>query len=64
MNKMIIAIEIRVAAKRRIKKLLIHSLLTRKMNLDNYSLVILIRLAFSANVCINSKPITGFSTRE
>jgi len=63
MNKMIIAIEIRVAAKRRIKRLLIYSLLTRKMNLNNYSLVILIRLAFPANVCIKSKLIDGFSMK-
>jgi len=36
MNKMMVAIKIRIAAKRRIKKLLIYSLLIRKMNLNNY----------------------------
>jgi len=50
MNEMIVAIKIRVAAKRRIKRLLLYSLLIRKMNLNNCSLVILIRLTFSVNI--------------
>jgi len=60
---MIMAIEIRVTVKRRIKKLLIYSLLTRKMNLNNYSLVILIRLIFSLNICIKLKLTVCFSTK-
>jgi len=60
---MIIAIEIRVTVKRRIKRLLIYSLLIRKMDLNNYSLVILLRLIFSANICIKLKFAVCFSTK-
>jgi len=52
MNKMIVAIEIRFAGKRRIKRLLIYSLLIRKMNLNNCLLVIFIRLIFLVNILV------------
>jgi len=55
MNKMIVAIKIRVAAKRKIKRLLIYFLLIRKMNLNNYLSVVLIRFIFSVNIFIKLK---------
>jgi len=55
MNKMIVTIKIRVVAKRRIKRLLIYSLLIRRMIFNNCLLVILIRLIFLANTFVKSK---------
>jgi len=55
MNKMIVAIKIHVATKRRIKRLLIYSLLIRKYEFDNCLLVILIRLIFSVNIFVKLK---------